>query len=317
MKHTLISVAFSAALALASQARAAELPTPKDGWAAWQIETVEDAPAWCCFEWNDRDTKPDTCHLDSENHNFASRDHATTDAARVYAHFKDGKLDRLRTLDAACPVETSTPIQKLDVSSDDSARWFIGLASRTDLANDVLAGLAVHRGDLAFDALNKAARGDTRTDIRKHAIFWLAQTRGIPGAQVATDLMFHDQDSDIRRHAIFAVSQSKSPTKAADIIRLGDSDAESQVRAQAWFWLAHTGAPNAEQAISAALKKDASEHVREQAIFALSQLPDGRGTHALIGVAEDRSLSREERKRAVFWLAQSKSAEAKPIWSGY
>jgi HEAT repeat protein len=133
--------------------------------------------------------------------------------------------------------------------------------------------------------------------MRKHAIFWLAQTRGLPGAQVATDLMFHDQDSDIRRHAIFAVSQSKSPTKAADIIRLGDSDAESQVRAQA-------------------LKKGASEHVREQAIFALSQLPDGRSTHALIGVAEDRSLSREQRKRAVFWLAQSKSADAQAYLDG-
>jgi len=310
VKHSMISIAFAAALALTSQARSAELPTPKDGWAAWQIDTVEDAPAWCCFEWDDRDTTPSTCHLDSENHNFASRDHATTDAARVYAHFKDGKLDRLRTLAAACPVETQTPIQKLDVSTDDSTRWFIGLLQRNDLDNDVLAGLAVHRGDLAFDALSKAARGDPRTDKRKHAVFWLAQTRGLQGAQVATDLMFHDPDSDIRRHAIFAVSQSKSPAKAADIIRLGDTDADAQVRAQAWFWLAHTGAPNAEQAISAALKKDGSEHVRDQAIFALSQLPDGRGVHALIGLAEDRSLSREQRKRAVFWLAQSKSDEA-------
>jgi HEAT repeat protein len=50
--------------------------------------------------------------------------------------------------------------------------------------------------------------------------------------------------------------------------------------------------------------------VREQAIFALSQLPDGRGTRALIATAEDRSLTREQRKRAVFWLAQSESDEA-------
>ena len=82
------------------------------------------------------------------------------------------------------------------------------------------------------------------------------------------------------------------------------------MRAQAWFWLAHTGASGAEEAITAALKKDKDDQVREQAIFALSQLPDERATRALIKVAEDRSLSREQRKRAVFWLAQSESKGA-------
>ena len=67
---------------------------------------------------------------------------------------------------------------------------------------------------------------------------------------------------------------------------------------------------NSEEAIVAALKKDSDEHVREQAIFALSQLPDERATRALIAVAEDRSLSHEQRKRAVFWLAQSESEGA-------
>ena len=56
--------------------------------------------------------------------------------------------------------------------------------------------------------------------------------------------------------------------------------------------------------------RTADEHVREQAIFALSQLPDERATRALIAAAEDRSLSREQRKRAVFWLAQSESEAA-------
>ncbi len=50
--------------------------------------------------------------------------------------------------------------------------------------------------------------------------------------------------------------------------------------------------------------------MREHAIFALSQLPDERATRALIAAAEDRSLSSEQRKRAVFWLAQSESQGA-------
>ncbi|NJO12965.1 MAG: hypothetical protein HC872_05290, partial [Gammaproteobacteria bacterium] len=77
--------------------------------------------------------------------------------------------------------------------------------------------------------------------------------------------------------------------------------------AKAWFWLAQTGAPEAESAIGAALRKDADADVREEAIFALSELPDERAPLALIAVAEDRSLSREQRKQAVFWLSQSNS----------
>ena len=66
----------------------------------------------------------------------------------------------------------------------------------------------------------------------------------------------------------------------------------------------------AEGAIAAALRRETDGGVREQAIFALSQLPDERATRALIRVAEDKSLPREERKRAVFWLSQSDSSAA-------
>jgi len=39
-------------------------------------------------------------------------------------------------------------------------------------------------------------------------------------------------------------------------------------------------------------------------------LPDERAARALIAAAEDQSLSREQRKRAVFWLSQSDSDAA-------
>lgn len=132
----------------------------------------------------------------------------------------------------------------------------------------------------------------------------------LPARKVATSVMFNDQDPQLRQHASFAITQSKSPRITQDLIRLGNSDKDGEVRAQAWFWLAQTGAQGSEDAIITALKKDNDEHVREQAIFALSQLPDERATRALIAAAEDRSLSSEQRKRAVFWLAQSESPGA-------
>jgi HEAT repeat protein len=97
---------------------------------------------------------------------------------------------------------------------------------------------------------------------------------------------------------------------AADLIKLGNTDKVGDVRSKAWFWLAQTGATEAERAIGEAARKDPDGDVREEAVFALSQLPDERATRALIAAAEDQSLSREQRKRAVFWLSQSRSDSA-------
>jgi hypothetical protein len=318
--QTIRAAAFCfAQLALASQVRSAELALPQDGWASWQVEAVEGAPAICCWNsWDNRESARTSCQLDRDRGSFGSRDHETTDAVRVYARVAGGKVERLRVLSATCQVETATPIQELGtVATDNSARWLItlskssaGAAENNDLGENVLAALAMHRGDLAHNALVATARGDSRVETRKWAVFWLALLRGTAGADVATSIMFNDKDADVRKHAAFAITQSKSPRVAADLIRLGNTDKDGDVRAQAWFWLAHTGAPQSENAIAAALRKDDDDHVREQAIFALSQLPEERATRALIATAEDQSLSREQRKRAVFWLSQSQADAA-------
>ena len=303
--------------ALASPAYAAELTLPRDGWTSWQVAAVEDAPDWCCWSKGDFPGSSRTsCRLDDNHGNYGTRDHATTDAVKVYARVAAGKVERVRVLSATCQVESATPVHDLgNVDTDDSARWLIALskdraAKSQDLGEHVLAALATHRGDVAQNALVAMARDDDRAETRKKAIFWLAMMRGAAGAEVATSVMFNDKDADVRKHGAFAITQSKSPSITADLTRLGNTDKDGDVRAQAWFWLAHTGAASSEEAIVAALKKDSDDHVREQAIFALSQLPEERATRALIKVAEDRSLSHEQRKRAVFWLAQSESESA-------
>jgi hypothetical protein len=92
------------------------------------------------------------------------------------------------------------------------------------------------------------------------------------------------------------------------------NDARAETRKWAIFWLAMVRSSDGayvETTINAVLRKDADEDVREQAVFALSRLPDERATKALIAVAEDQSLTREQRKRAVFWLSQSESEAAR------
>jgi hypothetical protein len=111
-------------------------------------------------------------------------------------------------------------------------------------------------------------------------------------------------------NALAALAVHRGDFARDSLIRLGNDDKVADVRSKAWFWLGMTGASGAEAAIARALRQDPVDDVREQAVFALSRLPDERATQALIAAAEDRSLSREQRKRAVFWLSQSESTEA-------
>jgi hypothetical protein len=307
--------------ALAPRALSAELTLSQDGWSSWQIGAVSDAPDWCCWsdDRNFRDASRMSCRLDASSQSYGSRDHATTDVVRVYAHTAGGKIDRLRVLSASCPVETATPIHDLGrVADDDSARWLMnlakqrdaGTAGRHDNENDALAALAVNRGDVARDGLADIARNDARTETRKQAVFWMALVRGQEGADITSSIMFTDKDAEVREHAAFSLAQSEAPRATADLIRLGNTDRAAEVRAQAWFWLAHTAAPEAESAIFTALRRETDADVRERAILALSRLPDERAAKALLTIAEDRSQSRELRKRAVFWLSQSDSDAA-------
>jgi hypothetical protein len=256
---------------------AAELNLPRDGWVSWQVATVDGAPDWCCFgDSNFRNLPRSACRLDGKEQSWGNRDDATTDQVRIFARTAGGKLDRFRVLSATCPAQTATPLRDLgSVTENDSARWLVELAGQK---KEVLAALAVNRGDVARDALAGIARNDARRETRKEAVFWLATLRGQEGADITSSVMFNDKDPQVREHAAFALSQSEAPRAEADLSRL-----------------MHT---------------DRDEDVREQAVFALSQLPDERATRALITAAEDRSLARDLRKKAVFWLSQSESDAA-------
>jgi HEAT repeat protein len=316
MNRTLILIAMLTSLHLfASQASAAGFDPPSNGWASWEIPAISGAPAWCCHEWEGSPTSKPSCKLDEEDHGYGSRGNATTTTVRIYARFAAGKLERLRPLSADCPVQSNSQIRQLSPSEPASVEWLAGLLKGDAdeprrSRGDIMSALVLHRTPLAYDALARIARQDARLEHRKDAVFWLAHLRGREGASLTTSLMFEDADARLREHASFALTQSVSPRIAEDLMRLATTDREGQVRGQAWFWLAHTAAPQTEPAIEAALRKETDRHVREQAVFALSRLPEERATRALISVAENQALTKEDRKKAIFWLSQASSDRA-------
>lgn len=314
------AAALALVLVASVQSRAAEPTLPRDGWVSWEVPAVEGAPAWCCFDGRRGSNGPaEACNLDERNFSFGSRgEDETTSTARIYARSTGGKLDRLQALSASCPVVTKSPAQELgNVSVEESVRWLAAQVKQGRMdggsrepAESAMPALAMHRGDLARETLAGFARHDARFETRKKAVFWLAMMRGNEGADITSAVMLSDPNSEMRQHAAFALAQTKSPRVAADLIKLGNTDKVGEVRSKAWFWLAQTGVADAERAIGEAISKDPDGDVREEAVFALSQLPDERATRALIAAAENQSLTREQRKRAIFWLSQSRSDSA-------
>jgi hypothetical protein len=300
-----------------ASAAARDISPPRDGWASWPVAAVANAPNWCCLEWFGNSAKAATCNLDGPEHGYSNNGRSdTTTEMRIYARFNADKLERLRTLATSCPVKTNTPIKSMnDVSSDASIAWLAGVVyaqsasakSEWRMASDALAALAVHRGEAALSAVSTIARKNTNIENRKDALFWLGQVRGQEGAEVIASAMFEDADSRAREHAGFSISQSRLPIAVRSLIKQGNTDRSTQVRSQAWFWLSQTKSPDAEAAINRAIRNDPDTSVRQQAVFALSQLPSDRALAALVSVAEDKSVAREDRKQAVFWIGQSKS----------
>ena len=322
---SIFTIGIGALLFSATAGAADTLPMPKDGWVSWDVPTVDQAPAWCCF--TDGRVSSETwgqCDLERKSYGSSSRNHETTDTMRIYAHFAAGTLTRLRALAPSCEVKPVAGMKMLgEIAPDASARWLGSALSALQAApegqktadidkrllHDLLAATAIHRGNVARDVLVAQARSGS-TSLRKEAIFWIGQARGEEGAGLLTPFLFDDADPKIREHAAFSVSQSRSQRAVALLIKQGETDRDAKVRSQAWFWLAQTQSKEAEAAINRAIRRDPERRVRHQAIFALSQLPSARAVSALAAVAEDRSLDRDDRKQAVFWLGQNGSEAA-------
>ena len=285
-----------------------------DGWYAWKVSAAADAPNWCCYSWNSGVPRERICNLDSRHGGYSSNDESggMNGELQIYALMKSGKATEIRPLSASCPAKANSAITDLgnvDVeNSIDTLRPYI--RGGEDLSSDALAAIAAHAGDKALSVLHDTAKSGGDLDIREEAVFWMALIRGPEVAGDLKRLMFEDRNPEFREHAAFAYSQSRIDDRFDALIELGNKDPDADVRSQAWFWLAETGAEQSEVAIRHAIAHDKSPDVREDAVFALSQLPEERAVKALAGVLEDRSLDKDIREQALFWLAQSESDEA-------
>ena len=310
----IVLAAFGTAGASAATGLQAQV-TQADGWVAWQVPMVADAGVPCCYTWRRGASAQNGCDLDARDWSFgADSKHPLHDSTlAVYAHVVKGRIDRLRAVASACPVESKDAIRRLDavVPAQSVALlsdWLAGADAGHD-DDSALAALAYHEDSSATRALATRAQPRHDEDVREQALFWLGQTRGAEGADIVEHYATTDADPDLREKAVFALSQSHAGDPYARILAISRSDRSADVRSQALFWMAQMKDARAPADITAALATETSDDAREQAVFALSQLEEGQAEDALIAVVRG-NYPRDAKKQALFWLGESGSPRA-------
>jgi hypothetical protein len=117
-------------------------------------------------------------------------------------------------------------------------------------------------------------------------------------------------DGKAGREAIFPATLADSVTIWPSLLRIARNDSRPRsTREQATFWLGHLAEEPATRGLTELVGDAAVDReVRESAIFALSQRR-GEGVPALINVVRT-SRDPELRKKALFWLANSRDPRA-------
>ena len=135
----------------------------------------------------------------------------------------------------------------------------------------------------------------------------MGQLRSAETGDQLTQLMLDDPDPQLREHAAFSMSESALDNRDVLLVRLATEDTNVDVRGKAWFWLAQTESALTEQAIFDGLNTETAIKGRHEAIFALAQLPPERAASALIQLIQNSDRRSDDRKQALFWLAQGES----------
>ena len=121
----------------------------------------------------------------------------------------------------------------------------------------------------------------------------------------------NSSSTKVGSEAIFPMTLADSVEIWQRLLRLARDDSRpNAIRTQSVFWLSQIAGESI-TANLAELTGDAAvdREVREQAVFALSQRPRSEGVPALINIART-NRDPEIRKKALFWLGQSRDPRA-------
>jgi HEAT repeat protein len=179
-----------------------------------------------------------------------------------------------------------------------------------EIQEKAIFALSQHRSPRAGAILRDfAARRDVSTDLREKAIFWIGQNRSPENAQFLKDLFAKVENDDLKDKIIFSLSQMGGADNYRWLMDIALNQAEDmEIRKKALFWAGQ--GHNVDVADLVRLYDSMKDReMREQLIFVYSQRREDAALDKLFQIGKN-DPDRELRKKAIFWIGQSRSPRA-------
>lgn len=243
-------------------------------------------------------------------------DECSAGPARVVLTLRGGKVDKVRSYVGG---RWRTPSDATDlgtVPAREAVDYLLGVANRDEGKG---AGEAIFATTLADSVdiaprLAAIAENESRSDdIRGQAIFWLGQSRTDKSGDYLRRLYKTIRSEDVKDKVIFSISQQGDEDSQNWLIDLASNSGESlEMRKKALFWAGQSRTPFAR--LAAMYDRMREQEMKEQMIFVFSQRHEPAALDKLMQIAKNDS-DRDARRKALFWLGQSRDARVSAFLS--
>src|SRR3989475_1587128 len=179
-----------------------------------------------------------------------------------------------------------------------------------EIQEKAIFALSQHRSARAGAILRDfAARRDANSDLREKAIFWIGQNRSPDNAQFLKDLYAKVENDDLKDKIIFSLSQMGGADNYRWLMDIALNPKEDiEIRKKALFWAGQ--GHNVDVADLVKLYDSMSDReMKDQLIFVYSQRREDAAPDKLFDIGKN-DPDRELRKKAIFWIGQSRSPRA-------
>jgi HEAT repeat protein len=171
-----------------------------------------------------------------------------------------------------------------------------------DIQDKAIFALSQHRSDRAAQIIRDYASNQTAPEaIREKAIFWLGQRRGTEA--FLKGLYAQEKNADLRDKIIFSLSQQRGNESFLMDIATNERE-DIEMRKKALFWAGQSRGTSLSE-LAGLYDRMNNREMKEQLIFVYSQRNEKEAVDKLMQIARSEP-DRELRKKAIFWLSQSK-----------
>jgi tetratricopeptide (TPR) repeat protein len=182
--------------------------------------------------------------------------------------------------------------------------------SDPEIQEKAIFALSQHRSPRAGAILRAyAERNDRPSDLREKAIFWLGQRRSTENAQFLKDLYKKLNDNDLKEKVIFSLSQMGGTDNYRWLMDIALDESENiELRKKALFWAGQGRTVDVADLVSL-YDRTKDREMKDQLIFVYSQRREAAALDKLFAIGRN-DPDRELRKKAIFWIGQSRDPRA-------